>query len=62
MFKGIFRYLFWKIKPNFKCPDCGTTYRRYYDGHDCICGKINLCGKCWSTTHKDHVAKELVIL
>lgn len=36
---------FWQIKPAFTCPDCGATYRCYWDGNDAG-GKINLCNKC----------------
>ena len=36
---------FWSLKPAFKCPICGNTYRCYWDGHDCDDG-IDLCGKC----------------
>ena len=59
LFRKIGHYLFrcptfWSIKPRFMCPDCGATYRCYWNGHDCFCGVINLCKKCESTTHKDH--------
>jgi hypothetical protein len=36
---------FWQLKPAFKCPHCGATYRCYWDGND-IGGKINICNKC----------------
>lgn len=36
---------FWRIKPAFKCPECGGRYRCYWDGND-VGGKINLCHKC----------------
>jgi len=31
---------FWSIRPYFTCPDCKKTYRCYWDGNDCECGKI----------------------
>lgn len=43
------RYLF-----PFQCPDCCKRYRRYYDGHDCHCGRINLCADCYIDKHKTH--------
>lgn len=36
---------FWRLKAAFKCPECGKTYRCYWDGNDCD-GGINLCGRC----------------
>jgi len=63
MLKKILHYLFhcptfWSLIPAFKCPDCGRPYRCYWNGHDCICGKINLCKKCYEEKHKMHKAKE----
>jgi len=40
---------FWRVKPAFKCPKCGATYRCYWDGHDAH-GYINLCGKCLTSS------------
>jgi len=37
---------FWKIKPSFKCPKCGKTYRCYWDGNDIIGHGINYCTPC----------------
>jgi hypothetical protein len=59
MIKKIIHYLFkcptfWQLKPAYKCPDCGKTYRCYWDGHDCSCGTIHLCGMCAKTTHASH--------
>ena len=39
---------FWSVKPKFKCPLCGTTYRCYWDGNDAG-GHINLCDPCANT-------------
>ena len=36
---------FWRIRPAFKCPNCGANYRCYWDGND-VGGKINICDKC----------------
>jgi len=36
---------FWSREPAFKCPDCGKTYKCYWDGND-VGGKINLCDSC----------------
>lgn len=36
---------FWALRPTFKCPCCGATYRCYWDGND-IGGKINVCQPC----------------
>ena len=37
---------FWELKPHFKCPLCGKTYRCYWDGNDVIGVGIDLCDKC----------------
>jgi hypothetical protein len=36
---------FWRWKPAFTCPECGATYRCYWDGNDAG-GQINLCTPC----------------
>ena len=51
--KKLLHYLFrcptfWSFKPYFKCPECGATYRCYWDGHDIVGRGINICGKCAS--------------
>jgi len=38
---------------SFQCPDCGKKYENYYDGHDCHCGKTNICNTCYQN-HKNH--------
>ena len=38
----------------FTCPDCGEGYDRYFDGHDCPCGKIHLCTNCFGARHTEH--------
>ena len=40
---------FWKIKPSFKCPSCGKTYRCYWDGNDIDGVGINYCDNCTET-------------
>ena len=50
---GLFHKLFkcptfWQIKPAFKCPECGKTYRCYWDGHDIAGRGINICNACAS--------------
>lgn len=40
--------------PRFVCPECGHGYNRYYDGHDCTCGKKNLCHECHYVRHVPH--------
>ena len=42
---------FWSIRPRFKCPDCGKTYRCYWDGNDTDHG-INLCDTCAAAIRK----------
>lgn len=37
---------FWRIKPAFKCPKCGKTYRCYWDGNDVKGHGINYCTPC----------------
>ena len=37
---------FWKIKPRFKCPCCGETYRCYWDGNDVAGHGIDYCDAC----------------
>jgi hypothetical protein len=37
---------FWRIKPAFKCPICGATFRCYWDGGD-IGGHNDVCCKCY---------------
>lgn len=39
---------FWRIKPAFKCPECGKTYRCYWDGNDIKERGINICNACAS--------------
>lgn len=36
---------FWSIKPRFKCPECGKTYRCYWDGNDVDGHGTDLCDK-----------------
>lgn len=43
---------FWRWRRSFTCPECGSRYRCYWDGHDSNCGAgINLCGRCASKHH-----------
>lgn len=47
----VYHYLFecptfWRVKPAFKCPICGETYRCYWDGNDVDGLGINICTPC----------------
>lgn len=37
---------FWQLKPAFKCPICGDTYRCYWDGNDVDGLGIDVCTPC----------------
>ena len=37
---------FWKLKPMFRCPECGKKYRCYWDGNDVTGHGIDYCNKC----------------
>lgn len=57
--KKLWHYLFhcssfWQLTRAFHCPDCGRGYRCYWDGHDCDCGIVNLCGRC-EPRHRVHI-------
>jgi len=59
MIKKLFHYLFkcptfWHYNSWFTCPECGSKYPCYWDGHDCECGTIHLCSKC-EVKHRIHL-------
>lgn len=37
---------FWRLKSAFKCPECGKTYRCYWDGNDIKERGIDICNAC----------------
>lgn len=37
---------FWRVKPSFRCPKCGKSYRCYWDGNDVKGVGVDLCNKC----------------
>ncbi len=60
--KKIFHYLFscptfWHYSRWYKCPDCGCRFPCYWDGSDCLCGKIHLCMRCNSAHEECKVYK-----
>jgi hypothetical protein len=44
----------WRNSRRFQCPSCGRRYSDYYAGHDCACGTIHLCGRCYYGEHASH--------
>lgn len=58
-FKRWWHYLFfcpsfWSLKPAFRCPICGKTYRCYWDGYDVDGKGINLCKQCAESANLPH--------
>ena len=50
-FAKIYHYLFkcptfWHYSKWIICPDCGGRTVCYWNGNDCKCETIDLCGKC----------------